>query len=75
MTNDNTRQTAEAIATAMEVWQTVYPVFLTRGAHNPDASPERAEQLTRAYMSGWLRLRPVTLSQPATSNASEVNTQ
>ena len=40
------------------VWDTVYAAAKKRGPQNPKGTPERAEELTRAYMSGYLRTQP-----------------
>ena len=44
-----------ALRSAMAVWDTVYDEALKQGPHNPQGTRQRAEELTRAYMSGWLR--------------------
>ena len=49
-------ETAEAIREMLTLWNTVYAEAIRKGPHNPEGTSERAEQLTRAYMSGKLRL-------------------
>jgi len=38
-------------------WIEVYEIAIKKGPHNPDGTSERAEQLARAWMSGFLRSR------------------
>lgn len=47
--------TSLMVREVQQVYDAVYADALTVGPHNPTGSPERAEQLTRAYMSGYLR--------------------
>lgn len=49
-------ETVEAIRELQRVWNTVYAAALKKGPHNPKGLPERAEQLARSYMSGYLRI-------------------
>jgi hypothetical protein len=46
---------ALAAREAVDVWRAVYAEALRRGPHNPAGSRQRADQLARAYMAGWLR--------------------
>ncbi len=55
--NTTRTEAAKDIAEMMNVWNTVYAVALKPGPHNPSGSEERAEQLTRAYMAGVLRIK------------------
>ena len=45
-----TREVSQALSTAVDIWDEVYAIAL---ANTDDV--DRAEELTRAYMSGWLR--------------------
>jgi hypothetical protein len=45
----------QALRTAMRMWDEVYRAALQNRDANPDGSHERADQLARAYMSGWIR--------------------
>jgi hypothetical protein len=52
-----TNETAEAMREFIAAWNQVYGEALKRGPHNPKGTAERAEELTRAYFSGWLRTK------------------
>lgn len=45
----------ELVKQAVETWNMAYKTALEAGPHNPEGTPERANQLARAYISGYLR--------------------
>src|SRR5262245_48570132 len=54
MTKDRV-EAARIVSELQEIYDTIYASVLKRGRHNPTGSAERAEQLTRAYMSGYFK--------------------
>ena len=50
------QETVEALKELLSVWETVYAAAKEQGPHNPRGTDERAEELTRAYMAGKLRI-------------------
>lgn len=55
MMNMTKKEAAEVIREVITVCDVIYAHALEIGPHNPDGTPERAEELTRAYMTSYLR--------------------
>lgn len=52
------REFRDSLKNMMDHWDVVYAAALKSGPHNPDGTKERAEQLTRAYMSKFVGVHP-----------------